>query len=260
MKRSANIEMLFAEAPFEARFELAKAAGFDAVEFAGWLDKDIGAIKQAARKAEIEIVAFTGDELYSPLDPLRQQAYIDLVTRSAKTAKELGARFLVTHSNALSPEGPVRNEYRELSDAAKLLTMFDTYQKLAPIMQEAGVTLLVEAVNPIAHPGVFMTHVDTAAAIVERVDCESVRLLCDIYHMQVYGGSLIDSLKKYRNLIGHIHFADVPGRHEPGTGEIDFQALCQTLQNIGYRGMVGFALEPRTNSAQAAKAIMSYHA
>ena len=256
MRRSANIEMLFTEVPFAERIQKAKDAGFDAVEFAGWLDKDIGQIKQAADKANIKIAAFTGDEPYSPIDPAQQDKYITHLTRSVEIAAELGCKMLVTHSNAIGSDDQILCSYSDLSDEIKLLTMQDTHRKLIPVLDEYDVTVLVEAISKTAHPGVFMDHVDMAAAVVESIASPHIRLLCDLYHMQENGGALVRSLTRYRDIIGHIHFADVPGRHEPGTGEIYFPALAACMENIGYRGMVGFALIPSGSSDEAVKAIM----
>lgn len=256
MKRSANIEMLFTEVPFIERIQKAKDAGFDAVEFAGWLKKDVDQIKEAADKAKIKIVAFTGDEPYSPIDPQQQDAYISHMTRSVKTAQQLDCPMLVTHSNAIGPDDEILCRYTDLSYETKLLTMQDTYRKLVPILESFQVTVLVEAISSTAHPGVFMDHVDMAAAVVRSIASPHIRLLCDLYHMQENGGALIRSLTLYRDIIGHIHFADVPGRHEPGTGEIHFPAIEKCLETINYRGMVGFALIPSTSSDEAVKAIM----
>lgn len=256
MKRSANIEMLFTEVPFVERIQMAKDAGFDAVEFAGWLKKDIEQIKWEADRARISIAAFTGDEPYSPIDPKQQEQYIAHLTRSAQVAKMLGCKMLVTHSNAIGADDQILNSYTSLNDETKLLTMQDTYRKLIPVLEEYDVTVLVEAISKTAHPGVFMDHVDTAAAVVESIASPRIRLLCDIYHMQENGGALVRSLTRYRDIIGHIHFADVPGRHEPGTGEIYFPALAACIEKIGYSGLVGFALIPAGSSDEAVKAIM----
>ncbi|WNX83527.1 TIM barrel protein [Agathobaculum sp. NTUH-O15-33] len=258
MKKSANLEMLFTEKTFLERFQCAKDAGFDAVEFAGWLEKDMDAVINAARQADIPIAAFTGDELYSPIDGARQQEYIELVCRSADMARRAGARMLVTHSNALGAKSEVLCRHDELTATKKLLNMYDTYKKLAPHMERAGIILLVEAISGTEHPGVFMEHVDLAAEIVETVGSPNVRLLCDLYHMQQNGGRLVESLRRYRGITGHIHFADVPGRHEPGTGEINFAAIKQCLTQMDYQGMVGFALQPSEGTERAVRAIMRY--
>lgn len=256
MKRSVNIEMMFTEVPFEKRLRCAKEAGFDAVEFAGWLQKDLGRLERAAQEAEIDILAFTGDELYSPIDPDTQGKYIELVGKSVEAAKRLGAKLLVTHSNALDDQSRVVDGYDHLSDEQKLLTLYDTYQKLAAAMEGSGITLLVEALSPTEHPGVFMDHADTAARIVQTIDSPGIRLLCDLYHMQANGGRLLQSLQAYRTILGHVHFADLPGRHEPGTGEVCFEALWTGLETMGYSGHVGFALVPLHTSKKAVEAIM----
>ena len=85
-----------------------------------------------------------------------------------------------------------------------------------------------------------------------------LKLLYDVYHMQINEGSLCDNISSYIDQIGHIHVADVPGRHEPGTGEINYRKVFDHLESAGYTGVIGYELFPKTSTAEAVKAIMSY--
>ena len=85
-----------------------------------------------------------------------------------------------------------------------------------------------------------------------------LKVLYDVYHMQLNEGSLCDNIRAYSDQFGHIHVADAPGRHEPGTGEIHYEKVFSCLEESGYTGLIGFELIPATTTAQAVKAIMQY--
>jgi len=89
------------------------------------------------------------------------------------------------------------------------------------------------------------------------VDSPRLKLLYDIYHMQVMEGNIIHTLTSNLDVIGHVHVADVPGRHEPGTGELDYANIFKALQEAGYDGYVGFEFEPTVSSMEAATASLA---
>ena len=126
--KSACIEPMYSEIPFLDRFQAAKDDGFEFVEFWGWTDKDIDAIKAAAEKAGIGISGFNGDADYSLIDPTHKKPYLDFLKQSVAVAKKIGALSVTIHSNALGDGGIVVNHYTELSDTVKLCAMYDTLQ------------------------------------------------------------------------------------------------------------------------------------
>ena len=97
-----------------------------------------------------------------------------------------------------------------------------------------------------------------AAEMTRLIDSPMLKVLYDVYHMQLNEGSLCDTIRTYADQLGHIHVADAPGRHEPGTGEINYHNVFQCLEEVGYTGRIGFELMPKTSTAEAVKAIMSY--
>jgi hydroxypyruvate isomerase len=127
---------------------------------------------------------------------------------------------------------------------------------LAPLAEEAGVTLLLEPLNTLVdHPRYFLDSGREGFAIIGEVDSPHVRLLYDVYHMQIMEGNVTETLRRHLPLVGHIHMADVPGRHEPGTGELHFANILHALADAGYAGTVGFEFSPQGDTLRALIAI-----
>jgi len=258
MRKSVCIEMVYTEVPFEYRFRLAKESGFDFVEFWTWLDKDTKQIKELCRTHDLKIASFSGDQYFSMIDEDQREDYISFVEASIETAQFLNCEHLVVHSNALGENGVVVDPYLHVSDLKKTAVMFDVLKSLAAMAEAANITLLLEALNTIVdHPGNFLTFTKDAAELIRLINSSNIKILYDIYHMQIMEGNLIDTLKAYIDAIGYIHIADVPGRHEPGTGEINFANVMTVLKELDYDGIVGFELNPERNSATAARAILN---
>lgn len=257
-QRSACIETLYTELPFSERFSAAKDDGFDFVEFWSWTDKDLTAVRAAADAAEIGISGFNGDAELSLIDPARKTAYRAFLRRSLDAAVGIGARSVTIHSNGLGEGGRVLCPYDDLSDAVKLCTMFDTLKIAAGWAEACGVRIDLEPLNVTTdHPGNFLRHTRTAAELTRLIDSPKLKVLYDVYHMQLNEGSLCDNIRAYADQFGHIHAADAPGRHEPGTGEIHYPAVFAALEQAGYRGLIGYELFPKTDTKTAVRAIMT---
>jgi len=256
MKKSICIEMLFAEVPFEDRFRLTRESGFEYVEFWSWKDKDIQNIKALCQMHDLKVASFSGDQAFSMVDEDQKHDYIAFVRESIETAKFLKCDHLVIHSNALGENGIVIHHYDNLSDRQKNTVMFDVLKTLAPIAEETKVTLALEPLNTIVdHAGNFLTSTRAAAELVELVNSPFIKILYDVYHMQIMEGNIINTLKAYIDHIGYIHIADVPGRHEPGTGEINYSNVIKTLEELNYEGIIGFELMPSGDSKEAVRRI-----
>jgi len=256
MKKSVCIEMLFTEVPFEDRFQLARESGFDYIEFWSWQDKDIPKIQERCRAFGLQVASFSGDQDFSMIDEHQRQEYIAFMDASIKVAKFLNCGHLVVHSNALGENGVVINHYPDISYSIKMTVMFDILKVLAPKAEKAHITLALEALNTRAdHAGNFLTSTREAAELIRLVNSPAVKILYDIYHMQIMEGNLIRTLESYVDAIGYIHVADVPGRHEPGTGEINFENVMNALKKLKYNGIIGFELTPSQDSRRAVQAI-----
>ncbi len=259
LTKCACIDTLYTELPWLERFQAAKADGFGAVEFWDWRSRDLAATKEAAAQADIVISGFNGDADYSLVDPHHKQAYLNDLKRSIVAAKQVGAKSVTIHSNALGDRGVVVNPYDDLSDTVKLCSMYDVLLECVKIAEEEAVNLHLEALNITTdHVGNFLKNTQMAAEICALIASPRLKVLYDVYHMQLNEGSLCDTIRKYCSQFGHIHVADAPGRHEPGTGEIQYQAVIRCLEECGYCGYIGYELFPLHDTKTAVAAIMKH--
>lgn len=258
LKKAANIETLYTEIPFAERFAAAKKDGFEYVEFWGWLDKNLDEISDRAGSAGIGILGFNGDAAYSLVDPEQKKPYLEYLRRSLETAKKIGSLGVTIHSNALGDGGVVVNHYDGVSHTVKLCSMYDMLLDCVSLADSFGINLNLEGLNITTdHVGNFLVNTQMAAEICRLINSPRLKVLYDVYHMQLNEGSICDTLGKYIDQIGHIHVADVPGRHEPGTGEINYPFVLGHLEALGYKGAIGYELFPKTTTEAAVKAIMS---
>ena len=256
MRFSAHIDALYNEVPFEERFALAKADGFDYVEIWDWDNKDQDVLKAKLKEYNLTLSAMSGDKQYDMCNPAHYEVYVPQVKESIDKAVEFGCLNVVIHSNELTPAGPVTNSYSELSDCVKICSMFRNLKDLAPYAEEKGVTLIVEPLNIVTdHMGNYLTTVEQTADLVKAVGSPNIKVLNDIYHMYLNNGKIAETWDKNLEYIGYVHFADAPGRHEPGTGVINYKGVFDHMRKIGYEGIIGTELFTTTNTADAIAAI-----
>ena len=261
MKFGACIDTLYTELPFYERFAAAKADGFDAVEFWDWRIHDLDNVAASARAAGILISGFNGDADYSLVDPDHYRPYLQELRKSIDAAKALGAPSVTIHSNALGEGGVVVNHYKELSETVKLTSMVKTLTAATKLAEENGIILNLEALNTFTdHVGNFLKETRVAAEVVRLIGSPNLRVLYDVYHMQISEGNLCWNIRQFGDTFGHVHIADVPGRHEPGTGEINYPAVLRELREMGYTSIVGCELFPENDTVTAVKAIMAVKA
>lgn len=261
MKFGACIDTLYTELSWYDRIAAAKKDGFDAIEFWDWRNIDIQRTLDCTQEAGIIISGFNGDADYSLVDPEQKNAYLDYLYKSLQIAKQLDSSSVTVHSNALGDRGIVINHYNELSMTVKLCSMYDTLKAASKIAEEVGVQLNLEALNIYTdHVGNFLATTQMASEICRAVASPNLKILFDIYHMQINEGNLINNILMYANYFGHIHIADVPGRHEPGTGEVNYVNVLRMLNACGFSGIVGCELFPQQDSASAVHAIMQLKA
>jgi hydroxypyruvate isomerase len=256
MKKSICLEMIYSEVDFYERFGLAKKDGFEFVEFWSWEDKNLKRIKQICQDLNLKIASFSGDKGFNLIDINEQDKYIEFIEKSIDSAKYLNCRTLVIHSNALGENGIVVNSYDNISKEEKFINMERTLLKLKPIAEKVGITLALEPLNIwVDHVGNALTNTADTVGLLKKINSNNIKMLYDVYHMQIDEGNIIATLKDNINYIGYIHIADVPGRHEPSTGEINFSNVFKALKEIKYERIVGFELSPKVNSKTAVEVI-----
>jgi hydroxypyruvate isomerase len=258
MKTSICIEMIYTEFPFLERIKIAAQQGFDGVEFWNWDNKNMAAINEAAAAAGIQIATFQSNRGGTLIHPDHRENFIDGIKTSLAKAQEMDVKALFILTDELAEDRSVRFQFPELSYEEKYQSVLDGLKQITPFAEQAGVILVLEPLNTyVDHPGYFLNGSEAGASLVREVDSPNIRLLFDIYHIQVMEGNIIESLKKNLDVIGHIHVADVPGRHEPGTGEINYQTIANEIRKSGYSGYIGMEFEPTIDSCIAAAQALS---
>lgn len=259
LRKCACIDTLYTELEWKDRFQAAKNDSFAAVEFWDWRIRDLKETKDAAENAGIIISGFNGDADYSLVDPSHKEKYLEELKKSIEAAQKVGAKSVTIHSNALGEGGLVVNSYDELSDTVKLCSMYDTLLACTRLAEREEINLNLEALNITTdHVGNFLKYTQTGAEICRLIASPRLKLLYDIYHMQINEGCICDTISNYADQFGHIHAADAPGRHEPGTGEINYRKVLRHLEESGYQGLVGYELFPLTDTQHAVQAIMEH--
>jgi hydroxypyruvate isomerase len=159
--------------------------------------------------------------------------------------------FLLT--DELGEDRGVRFQFPELSEEEKRKSVLEGLKSLAPYAETAGVILVLEPLNTLVdHAGYWLNRSQAGIDLVKTVNSPNIRLLFDIYHQQITEGNLIERITHNLEWIGHIHVADVPGRHEPGTGEINYANIFARLRSADYQGYVGLEFSPTVASEKAA--------
>ena len=242
---AANLTMLFTEHAFLDRFAAAAEAGFTAVEFLSPYEYESRQIADALGASGLRLVLhnlpsgnWAGGERGIGCLPDRTEEFREGVARAIEYASALSC----TRLNCLAGIAPA-------DDAAAQRTLVENLRFAAEALRGTGITLLLEPVNTRDVPGFFVSRTAHALAILDAVGDDSVKLQFDIYHTQVMEGDLARSIETHFDRIGHLQLADNPGRHEPGTGEINYGYLFEKIDALGYDGWIGCEYKPKTTTA-----------
>ena len=258
MKLSLCLEMLFTDRPFIERIAVASRLGYRAIEFWDWRDKDVPAVAAAAAQHGLTVAAMSGNRRHGLFDPDDRAGLIEEMEQVFAAARQLNCRHIMMLSDVLSGDGSaVRMQHRPAEE--KIVTMAANLRMLAGHPRAADFTLLLEPLNTaLDHRGCFLNHSAPGVEIVRRVDNPRVKLLYDIYHMSMMNEDVLAEIDRNLDWIGYFHVADLPGRHQPGTGTIDYQAVNALLRRARYEGFIGMefsALGPDEQAATAPLAV-----
>jgi hydroxypyruvate isomerase len=255
---AANLSMLWQElGPYE-RFAAASAAGFRHVEMLFPHDLDADRLEGTLDRFDLEMVDFdpapgnwaAGERGLLTL-PGREMEFLHGVREAIRLAGQIGT----TRLNTLVGVPPAG-----VSDEQARATAIANLTMAAPLAQDAGITLLVEAINHVDIPGYWAGTVGAAVALVEAVHHPNVRLQLDQYHAAMAGEDAIECLHAHLPLIAHVQIADIPGRHEPGTGTQPIEAFLDDLDRVGYEGFVGLEYRPLVDTRSSLRWLKTYEA
>lgn len=237
LKLAANLTLLFTEVPFEQRFAAAEAAGFRYVECQFPYGHDPNVLSRLLARHHLDLVLHNlpaGDWASGArgiaCHPDRVAECRAGVALGLQYAAALGCARLNCLAGVV-PEGVTE------SDATQ--TFVENLWYAAPICARAGVKLLIEAINRQDVPGFLLSSTRQARDIIDRAGSDNIFIQYDAYHMHIMEGEALETLAMFWDRIAHIQVADAPGRHEPGTGEIDFRTLFEFLSRKRYAGYIG---------------------
>jgi hydroxypyruvate isomerase len=249
---AANLSLLFPQIAFMDRFEAAARAGFRYVEYQfpyGW--GSAAEVGERAREAGVEVVlhnlpggdAARGDRGIA-CQPARVAEFREGVERAIEYAKAAGCPRL----NALAGIAPV-----EAAPELLFETLVENLRFAAGKLRAAGLTLLTEPANRRTIPGFFLNTSRQAIEVIDAAGAPNLQLQYDIFHMQIVEGDLAKTIERLLPRIGHMQLADVPDRHEPGTGEINYDFLLKEIDRLGYRGWIGCEYVPKGDTVEGLK-------
>jgi hydroxypyruvate isomerase len=245
-KFAANLTMLFTEVPFMERFESARNAGFSAIEYLFPYEFEAVELKAQLRQNRLTQVLFNipagkweEGERGIAANPERVEEFRAGVAKAVEYALELGVCGL----NCLAGK-----RIRGYDDTTQWSTLVGNVRYTAKVLQEKGLRLMVEPINHFDIPGFLLNRIDQALKLIDDAGMPNVFVQYDVYHAQREEGELAATLRKHIDKIGHIQIADNPGRHQPGTGEINYPFIFKEIDALEYRGHVGLEYVPIPDS------------
>lgn len=239
MKVSSCIDMMFASSDFNDRIASVANCGLDAIEFWKWTNKNLDEVVSLKNKYNLGFAVFnidSTDEKLSydlsrgVLNAGRVDDFLKALNESIPAYKKLNASAMIVlvgeTISDISREEQIENVYKCLKAAA-------------PVAEANAITIVVEPLNDVDRQNYFMPYANDLMDILNRVDSPNIKMLYDIYHQNVMGDFSIDFIKANINRIGHFHVADCPGRHEPGTGGVDYVQIIEEINKTNYSGFIG---------------------
>lgn len=239
-------EMVFLDLPFEERVRRIAELGFQ-VEIWDWTEKDIDALVRTGATFS----SMTGYVQGSLADEGGAEDLVRTAEQSLAVAERLGCPRLNLHGTGLDGEGlPVRPVHEVTG--SMWITAYRTLSRIAELGERAGVMFCLENLNTVVdHPGVPFARTADTLVLVEAVDSPHVRMMLDLYHAQIGEGNLVALIERADQAIGEVQVADVPGRCEPGSGEIYYPDIARALESIGYTGTIGLEAYASIDDVQA---------
>jgi hydroxypyruvate isomerase len=237
LRYAPHLTILSKELTIPQRLDLIAEHGFDATEYNGLLNHPLNEVEEIRKKLDslgIEMGIFVanpgGWKTAGVVEPKQRDAFLDEVKKTIEYHRVIGNHSATTLIGPAIPGA---------SRSAQRRSAVEGLKRAADLLEKTELALVVEPLNQIDHPGFFMTHSDELAEIIAAVNSKHVRMLFDLYHLQITEGNLINNFRAYVDLVGYIQTGDVPGRKEPGTGEVNYRNVLKAIYDAGYRGIVG---------------------
>jgi len=234
---AVNLDTWFKQVPFEQRFALAKQHGFKFIEF--WTVDRGNATKASTIRALCDTNGLSVTQ-FAPAwpnfgDPAKHPELLKVTETAIADARTLSTtQFTVTGHSLIDG----------MSREAQLAGYLAGLMRIAPMLEAAGMTALVEPFNRVNHLNHLLNGSQPTLPMVRSVNSPRVKMLWDFYHMQLEDGDLIEKFTAGIDQVAHVQIGDVPGRHQPGTGEVNHTNLLKAVRAAGYRGKIGLEFIP----------------
>jgi len=238
---AANLGYLFTDRALIERIDAAAASGFKAIELQFPYDVPAAAVKAAITRNKLKMLGVNTPpgaregEFGLAAVPGREQDFAGLFGRALDYITAIGGSAI--HCLA----GKVAPEQRPAAERVFL----DNLKRAADLAAAKNITLLIEPINARDRPNYFLNHVEHAADVIAKAGKPNIKMQFDFYHVQIVGGDLLYRLEKFLPVIGHLQCAAVPTRHEPDEGEVNFPAVFEAADRLGYKGWIGAEYRPR---------------
>ena len=242
---AANLGYLFTDRPLLARIDAAAACGFQAIELQFPYDVPAPEVKAAIARNKLAVLGINtlpGEEgqFGFAAVPGREADWRDTFARALDYIAAIGGSAIHCLAGKVAPGQRAQAE----------AVFIDNLARAADLAAEKNIRLLIEPINPRDRPGYFLNHVEHAADIIARIGRANVRMQFDFYHVQIVGGDLITRLETCLPVIGHLQCAAVPTRHEPDEGEINYPAVFEAVDRVGFAGWIGAEYRPRSRTEE----------
>ena len=240
---SVMLWTVYRDLPFEERLEKVAAAGYRNVElvaeYANWSDADFARVNAKRKELGITFDCMAGVK-HGLANPSERDDLLADLRRAIPVMERLDCPAIILLSGNIVPGLSVQSQQQSCVDGLKAAAQLMEGKKI----NGQPVRLLLENIDPEENPKYFLTSVARGFEVVKAVNHPQVRFLYDFFHEQIAEGNLIEKLEKNIDYVGLVHVADVPGRHEPGTGEINYENIYRKLAELKYTGIVAMEFHP----------------
>ena len=242
---ACNMETWWLDRPFMDRFRLAAEHGFTAIEFWSPIEegRDMDTVAVHCRDWGLDIVQFTGWFGPSLADTANHEAFAATMQLAVDLAHQLNAPMFTVVGH---------EQVEGIGHADSVGNLTKALENVVPILEDAEKTLILEPFNPVDHLGFFLNGSADALQICREIDSPFIKINWDLYHMQLTEGNIVANMRDGLDQIGYVQVADVPGRNQPGTGELNYAFIFDAIRTMGYSGPIGLECWPDENGEQQA--------
>lgn len=246
-KTSVMMWTLNENGTFEQNLERVAQAGYNQVElvseFKKWSESETDRILARMRELGITVDAMAGMTL-GFADPTGGDIFVSELKNLIPRAQQLGCRQIILLSGKRLENSSASNREASNQNLGQHTASIETLKRAAQVLTAAGLVGVIEPIDHLENPFIYLDGVTEGFAIVRAVNSPAIRVLYDLYHEQRSQGNLIEKLQANIALVGLIHVADVPGRHEPGTGEVNYANVYRKLAQLKYKGTIAMEFYP----------------